>query len=122
MLSVLFAAAFSLINSTGVANAATAPQLVPIEIQSAYLPAGFDSNDKVQVVVDGWFPNSCYKVGPYKLTVDPSNHRVMVQQFAYKYSGICLEVMTPFYQVIDVGLLNSSVYNVTDGTSGRVLG
>jgi hypothetical protein len=36
---------------------------VPTEVASRFLfvPGGFDNNDQVQVTLDGYLPNSCYK-------------------------------------------------------------
>lgn len=35
--------------------------LVPLESQSVHVPKGFDSNDKVEIVVTGLLPSTCYR-------------------------------------------------------------
>ncbi len=99
------------------------PALVPIEIKSTYIPTGFDSNDKVQLITEAWLPSSCYRSGPYKVSVNKLTHSITVRQFAYKYNNIpCLDVMTPFNTNVEVGLLEQADYVVNDGNMSRSVG
>ncbi len=47
------------------------PTTVDVPIRKAYLPKGFDNNDNVQLIVEGEFRNSCYKVGATRVEVEP---------------------------------------------------
>ena len=97
------------------------PQIVSVPIEQSYIPLGFDDNDRVQVMIEGTFRNSCYKVASYKVTAGDSGE-VIIQQFAYKYPGICLEVLVPYTQTVDLGLMKSGTYTLRDGDSKNVIG
>ncbi|MEQ1877034.1 MAG: hypothetical protein ABL958_10340, partial [Bdellovibrionia bacterium] len=100
-----------------------APVLMPMPIQTAHIPNGFDSNDKVQVVIESYLPNPCYKVGPSKVKIDGPGRVVTIEQWVYRYPEmICPQVIVPFAAVIDVGILTNDSYQVRDGASDRVLG
>jgi len=101
---------------------ADSPVLVNVVLEKSFIPIGFDDNDKVQVVVTGTFSNACYRVGPYQVQTDRENRKVHIRQSAYLYPGWCLQIMIPFTQVIDIGLLPSGEYTVGDATNGNVLG
>jgi len=98
------------------------PKTVTVAIQKAYIPTGFDDNDRAQITIEGSFPNTCYKVGPYATKVDPQTRTVTIQQQAYLYKGVCLQVMVPFNQTIDLGLMNTGEYKIVDSTKGSALG
>jgi hypothetical protein len=99
------------------------PVLQKVQLTYVYAPVGFDNNDRTQIVVQGTFPNSCYRIGPYKLAVDDSKKTVTVTQQAYYYGqGICIQMPVPFSQTIQVGILREGAFSVADGTSGTVLG
>ncbi|NBW99597.1 hypothetical protein EBR03_08505, partial [bacterium] len=44
-----------------------APKTVETALTKAYIPLGFDDNDRIQIAVAGTFKNTCYKVGPHAL-------------------------------------------------------
>lgn len=121
-LSTLFL--LSLICLTGV-NAdsllPTTPDTVTVSFNKVYVPAGFDDNDRTQITVEGIFPNTCYKVGPYATKVDPTTRTITVQQQAYRYQGVCLQVLVPYYQTIDLGLVPQGNYKIIDAANGSAL-
>ena len=96
------------------------PVLQPYGLTTSYVPIGFDDNDNIQVTVDGYFSNSCYKVGPTAVKFAAPN--IIVQQYAYKYSGMCLQIIVPFHQTVNLGILKSGTYHIVDGSSGTRLG
>lgn len=98
-----------------------APKTVQTALTKAYIPLGFDDNDRIQIAVAGTFKNTCYKVGPHALKVDAQNKTITVQQEAYLYSGVCLQMLVPFSQIIDVGIIPSGDYKVLDAQSGKEL-
>ena len=100
----------------------TTPNTVTVAIQKAFIPEGFDDNDRTQVTVEGFFPNTCYKVGPYATKIDPMTRTITVQQQAYQYNGVCLQMLVPFTQTIDLGLVNAGDYKLTDAAKGSNLG
>jgi len=100
----------------------TNPKLIDVPLHRTYVPIGFDSNDRIQVVVVGEFPNTCYQVGPHFVSVDTKNKVIKVKQKAYLYGGTCLKVTVPFYQVIDAGIVPVGDYKIEDVNSKKRLG
>jgi hypothetical protein len=98
------------------------PTKVGIPLTTAYIPGGFDNNDRAQLVVEGYFPNTCYRVGPYEKHLDTTANELTVRQTAYKYAGNCLMMIVPFSQTIQVGILKASTYKVKDAENGAELG
>lgn len=98
------------------------PTQVSIPLTTAYIPGGFDSNDRAQLMVEGYFPNTCYRVGPYEKTLKADANVISITQTAYKYKGPCLMMIVPFSQTVQVGILKANTYAVKDAASDRVLG
>ena len=98
------------------------PETVTMELDKAFIPVGFDSNDRIQVTVEGMFPNTCYKIGPYTVHMNETDKSVRIQQTAYKYFAPCIQMKVPFVQTIDVGMLGEGAWRIFDAKSERVLG
>lgn len=99
------------------------PEEVSVPITGAYIPGGFDSNDSAEVTVEGYFPNSCYRLGQSTFEVNKESGEVLLKQTAYVYkNGFCLEMIVPFSQTVKVGMLKAQDYKVVDSLNGRVLG
>jgi len=96
------------------------PRMERVSAQVSYVPAGFDSNDRVQLMVEGSFRDSCLRVGPYTKVV--SAGRITLHLSAYRYDTGCMDVMVPFSQSIDVGILPHGNYLIVDGASGKAIG
>jgi len=98
-----------------------APKTVETALTKAYIPLGFDDNDRIQIAVAGTFKNTCYKVGPHALKVDTENKTITVQQQAYLYNGVCLQMFVPYSEIVDVGIIPNGNYKVVDALSGATL-
>lgn len=98
------------------------PKVVDIAIGHAYIPQGFDSNDRTQFVVEGFLPNTCYRLAETETKFDESNNILMVRQKAYLYDGICLQVLVPFNRAVEFGILPTGSYKVEDAYSGQRFG
>jgi hypothetical protein len=99
------------------------PILVDVGLTRSYVPIGFDDNDRIEFVTQGEFPNTCYKVGPYKVSVDPATKTISVQQKAYYYGGgMCIQLAFPFTQVVKVGLAKEGDYKLIDSFSNKEIG
>jgi hypothetical protein len=98
------------------------PDTVSVPLSTAYIPGGFDSNDRAQVVVEGYFPNTCYRVGPYDKKMNASKKELAITQLAYKYRGVCLMMIVPFHQTVQLGILSADNYTVKDGNSNKLMG
>jgi len=95
------------------ANDDFVPQLVTAPVERVFVPLGFDSNDNVEVVLHGHFPNTCYKLGPALYSVDEATKTVEIEALSYQYAGGCAQLMVPFTQSVSVGLLKEGDYTVT---------
>jgi len=89
----------------GMANVALAdnPVLVPAPVDKVFVPAGFDDNDKVEVIVHGNFNSSCYKMGPVSGSIDEVNKKINITAQAFYYAGAtCIQMITPFIKSIEM--------------------
>ena len=85
------------------------PEVVNLIPDEIFIPPGFDNNDHAQVVVSGVFMNSCYKVAPPKSRVDFSRNKIIIENQVYYYpGGWCLQVLVPYSQTIELGVLEAS--------------
>jgi hypothetical protein len=89
----------------GMANVALAdnPVLVPAPVDKVFVPAGFDDNDKVEVIVHGSFNSSCYKMGPVSASIDETNKKINISAQAFYYAGAtCIQMITPFIKSVEM--------------------
>lgn len=98
------------------------PLKVRTQFGRLYIVDGFDNNDNVQIVGEGLFPNSCYRNAETLFKVDHKEKTILLAPLAYKYPGLCLQVIMPFDRVIEVGLLKEGQYEVLQEGDSRVLG
>jgi len=98
------------------------PSTQDAALERAFVPVGFDDNDKVQITVEGVFTDSCHKVGPTDVKVNQGARTIEVTQSAYQYGGVCLPMTVPFAQVLDLGILHSGDYKIIDKVAGKELG
>lgn len=92
---------------------------VPVPVDHVFTPAGFDSNDNVEVVVTGFLPNLCYKAP--KSTVSMKDGKIEVSVTANKTPGLgfCATVIVPFIEYINVGVLDKGKYNISVNENSR---
>ena len=97
------------------------PTQVSLPPQKVFAPPGFDDNDNTQVVLFGYFPNTCYKVGQSPFVIDTNAREIRIQNFAYLYAGhSCLEMRIPWTKTIDLGVLIQGNYKIlSQQTSGK---
>ena len=98
------------------------PIIRNVAYKNLYVPNGFDSNDTVQFVADGIFPNACYKIAQPRVWVEDKKKVINVEARAYFYNGLCASVLIPFQQVIHVGIIRTpGKYDIMDG-EGQIVG
>jgi hypothetical protein len=98
------------------------PEKVNESFKTAYIPDGFDSNDKVEIVGEGVFRNSCYREAFTNAKLDREKKVITVDPKAYRYeSPLCLTMLVPYKQVIDLGVLDAGDYTLKQ-ESGETLG
>jgi hypothetical protein len=114
----LISAAFLLSGLAGSASAQDGGRreiadLVPVEAVDLFVPNGFDSNDEIVVVIDGYFPNSCYRLTRPELSIDHAKHEIKINQMARKFPGPCLVPLVPFTNIVHIGALEAGTYRVS---------
>lgn len=99
------------------------PTVVQAGYHTGYIPEGFDTNDNIQVVGEGMFPNTCYKPATPKVDVNHDLRTITIQPQAYQYGGFCLQVLLPWDQEINLGLLKAGRYQIVQkGLNGAAQG
>lgn len=89
------------------------PEEVLAPIDNIYVPHGYDDNDNIEVVVKGTIANSCYKVGQAFVIKDIKSRTITIGVKAYFYSGaMCTPIITNYTRTVNLGLLESNVYDI----------
>lgn len=89
------------------------PELVSVDAVDLFVPNGFDSNDEIVVVLDGYLPNSCYRLTRPEIDIDRPMHTIKITQMARRFPGPCIVPLVPFTNVIHVGALEPGSYQVS---------
>ena len=92
---------------------------VPVGVSGVFVPGGFDSNSDAYVVVNGVFPNGCYRWSRSDTTrLDNYTHEV--RSMATVTQGMCIMVLVPFQKDIRLGKLAAGKHTLRfvngDGT------
>ena len=95
------------------------PREVVIGLNDVYVPAGFDSEADSYVIVNGIFPNGCYRWSSAEVKNDGQfNHEVKSK--AMVSQGMCIMVLIPFTKEVRLGKLASGEHKLKfvngDGT------
>ncbi len=78
-----------------------------------FVPIGFDDNDNSQVVLDGFYPNTCFTVGTTSLEIDHEKREIKIDSHTIYIPGaVCLDVLVPYTVTVDLGLLRVGTYSV----------
>lgn len=78
-----------------------------------YAPQGFDDNDNVEIVFEGYFPDACHKVGPTSFQIDPETRSIYIEDTGYFFGVmICAQVVVYYPKVISLGHLDAGEYQV----------
>lgn len=82
-------------------------------INKMYVPAGFDNNDEVEVILSGVLANSCHTLGDvhFKIDNDTKAIRIWAKELV-KQDTFCLEVMTHYAETVKLGNLEVGTYTV----------
>lgn len=109
-------AAAALAITLAASPASALPQEINAPVTKIFVPQGFDDNDNVEVIAQGYFPDTCYRVGHGKAEIDHEQRAVRLEVSAYRYPGqMCIQALTPFIVPIKVGLLQQGDYKVKVG-------
>jgi len=86
-------------------------QMAPID--HVYSPKGFDSNDNVEVVIEGHLPNLCWKAPKAEVMISGKIININVKALNYEQDNVfCAEAIVPYLLPIEVGLLDKGDYRV----------
>ena len=99
------------------------PERIEVPVGNVFIPPkGFDDNDNIEFVVDGFLPNACYAIANTTYEIIPDKKLIVVHQFAsHRKDGICadenslpihLREMVPFDVNVSLGSLGTGDYSV----------
>lgn len=99
--------------------------LVNADVKTLFVPVGFDDNDEIVVVADGYLASPCLKLTTPLVLPNLQTKRIVVQPRAKLVEGECKwDFRVPFTQVITLTSLPKGNYLVTteDGKATERLG
>jgi hypothetical protein len=103
--AVFLSIASLMISISAKAAPAPASKEVTVALNDIFVPGGFDSASESYVVVNGIFPNGCYKwKGATRTDVTDLEHEIT--PVATVSSGMCIQVLVPFMKDIRLGRLS----------------
>ena len=88
-------------------------ELVSVDVVDLFVPNGFDSNDEIVVVLDGYLPNSCYRLTRPDIEIDQATRVIKIAQMARRFPGPCIVPLVPFSNIIHIGALDSGTYQIS---------
>ena len=90
------------------------PSLTNVPATNIFAPFGFDSNDNAEVVVTAFLPNLCYKAPQHEVKMAGNSIAIEVKAMNHTSTNdYCLEMIVPFTEVVDLGVLDKGNYNVS---------
>lgn len=96
--------------------AIASPRVILSPVEHLYIPNGFDSNDSVELVVSGSFPNTCY--GRNNVAIKFTNNVIDIRVTALAPEAsllgtqFCPQVAIPYKEVISLGNLQGGNYRI----------
>ena len=92
------------------------PEIVLSPLEHLYVPKGFDSNDSVEVIVTGYFPNPCYSRNNVEVSVNDALINITVTALEPEMSSrlklTCPDMIVPFKEVVSIGNLQGGNYKI----------
>lgn len=89
------------------------PELVTVDVVDMFVPNGFDSNDEIIVVLDGYLPNSCYRLTRPEVKVNAAKGEIKITQMARRFPGPCIVPLVPFSNVVHIGALDAGSFEIS---------
>jgi hypothetical protein len=77
-----------------------------------FVPKGFDDNDQIQVVIDGWLNNSCESADAAKVNINHETREIEVLPMGVRKEGVCAQVRRRYNLTASVGVLPAADYRV----------
>ena len=91
------------------------PEVVSSPVEHLFVPAGFDNNDNVEVVVTGNFPTPCYSRNKVDVAVIGDNISISISALVRKNEkeNACPQMLVPYKEVVTIGNLQGGNYKIT---------
>jgi hypothetical protein len=86
-------------------------------VEKVFIPAGYDDNDGVEVMIHGEFANGCYRLGKVDV-VNPENegdpYIVHVKANLYKpEEGVfCIQATIPYLKPVNLGIMKQGIHEL----------
>lgn len=78
-----------------------------------YIPAGFDDNDLVEVVVNGSLPDLCHKSPGHEVIKDGNNFIIKMYAYRAQNAKDCQKLSLPYNETVRLGILPEGHYKVS---------
>ena len=122
LISKLLSLSLVLAGTVGVKSALASTEVyVDLNPREIFVPVGFDDNDEVVVVTDGYMPDPCHRLRRTEVKVNLEKHEVMVQPRAQVFTGTCTDMTVPYTSSVRVGELPNGKYSIVT-RDGKVRG
>lgn len=95
--------------------------VVNVNASYVFAPVGFDDNDEVELVIDGYLPSGCYRVTQPEVSVDHEAQTILIKPMARYFDVPCIEALVPYFAEIKVGQLTNGNYAITVAGPDRTL-
>ena len=86
--------------------------LIEVPADYMFVPTGFDDNDEVEIVLDGYLPSYCYRLTQPGVEVNIGERKILVQQGARYFPALCFDIPTPFTAIVRIGRLPTGHYEM----------
>lgn len=88
-------------------------QRVEVPSEHLYIPKGYDSNDNIELIVEGYLPNLCYKNPGTDIEIKGNQIHVQLNAFSRDDGQVaCAEMIVPFVHTFSIGILDQGNYEV----------
>jgi hypothetical protein len=111
----------------GICTAADKP--VPLPLHKAFIPNGFDTNDRIELMVKGTLPHTGFKLGPIRIEISPTEKSIRLTQPATEVAKTAVfapkagEPSLEFASVVKLPQpLSAGEYKLFDTQTGSTLG
>ncbi len=98
-------------------GAGAAPEtIVDLEPRTVFIPNGFDDNDDVVAVVDGYLPDTCHQLRSAFVEVNEAARKIVIQPRMVDFTSssvACMDVTIPYTSVVHLGVLSPGQYQIT---------
>lgn len=90
--------------------------------EAVYIPNGYDSNDHVQIMAEGWFNDDCRRLNETSVAIDFSSQVIHLKPTAAVLDVICHPAVKHFEAVVSLGRLPAGDYLITQGDDHEAIG